>query len=417
MGEAILAINAGTSSVGVTIFNRENPPRKIATAKVAGITAPPRVFKYAHGDTKQSKEIEEQIDTPQNAFKYLLTHFLNDSELEIAGKKDDIAYICHRVVHGGDFKHEAVITTDTFGYLEALQDLAPLHNTASLDIIRTCLNEIPNAKSVAYFDTTFHQSLPDYIKTYPVRQDVARSNWLRKYGFHGISYKFIARSVAEFLKKPLDSTNIIALHLGSGASLCAIRAGKPIDTSMGLTPLAGLPGATRSGDIDPTLVFHYTSEASKLSSSSTKDMRLTQAEEILNKQAGWKALTGSTDFSKIATESPETDMHRLAFDIFVDRIVGFIGSYFVKLDGVVDAVVFAGGIGEKSAILRKAIAEKCRCLGFLINQQANSKDIADDAHTVTDMSAKSGQKPAVLVCQTDEEVSDPRFRFSIVLLC
>ncbi|WEW55228.1 acetate kinase [Emydomyces testavorans] len=173
---------------------------------------------------------------------------------------------------------------------------------------------------------------------------------------------------------------------------------------MGLTPLAGLPGATRSGDIDPTLVFHYTSEACKLSSSSTKDMRLTQAEEILNKKAGWKALTGTTDFSKIATERPESDMHKLAFDIFVDRIIGFVGNYFVKLDGEVDAIVFAGGIGEKSELLRRAVAEKCRCLGLSLNQQANSKGVADDSPIVIDISENPGQAPAVLVCQTNEEV-------------
>ncbi|EER26378.1 hypothetical protein D8B26_003254 [Coccidioides posadasii str. Silveira] len=404
MGELILAINAGTSSVGLTIFNRHRPPRKIATAKVAGITAPPRTFKYSHGHTKQRREVDEKIDTPQEAFTYLLTHFLNDPKLTIISSKDDFAYICHRVVHGGDFTREAVISTDTFSYLEALQDLAPLHNTASLDIIRTCLNEIPGAKSVAYFDTTFHRSLPDYIKAYPIHQEVARSNWLRKYGFHGISYSFILRSVAEFLKKPVELTNIIALHLGSGASVCAIRGGKSIDTSMGLTPLSGLPGATRSGDIDPTLVFHYTSEACKLSSSSTKDMHLTQAEEILNKQAGWGAIAGTTDFSKIATDSPETDMHKLAFDIFVDRIVGFIGSYFVKLDSEVDAVVFAGGIGERSAMLRAAIVQKCRCLGLSICQRKNSKGFYDNASTVIDISEKSSQSPAILVCQTNEEV-------------
>lgn len=127
MGEAILAINAGTSSVGMTVFDLQSPPRAIATAKVAGITAPPRTFKYSHGKNKNSREIEEKIETPQDAFKYLLKHFLNDSELDIVSNKDDFAYICHRVVHGGEFEHAAVITTDTFGYVEKLQELAPLY--------------------------------------------------------------------------------------------------------------------------------------------------------------------------------------------------------------------------------------------------------------------------------------------------
>ncbi|KAI1971664.1 hypothetical protein LOZ53_006275 [Ophidiomyces ophidiicola] len=401
MAKAILAINAGTSSVGVTIFDVSCPPREIATAAIVGITSSPTIFKYSHGDNRKSQDIQEHIETPQDAFRYLLAHFLDDSKLTVTKDKADFSYVCHRVVHGGDFNQATVIDTNTLHYLEALRDLAPLHNTPSLDIIRTCLDEIPAAKSVAYFDTTFHRSIPDYIKTYPIRQEVARSNWLRKYGFHGISYEFVSRSVAEFLMKPLELTSIIALHLGSGASVCAIKNGKSLDASMGLTPLSGLPGATRSGDIDPTLVFHYTSEASKISTS--KDLHLTRAEEILNRSAGWKALTGTTDFSKIATETPETDMHKLAFDLFVDRVAGFIGSYFVKLDGNVDALVFAGGIGEKSAMLRKAVAQKCQCLQVSIDPQANSADISDESPTVINISEKPHQRPAVLICQTDEE--------------
>lgn len=169
-------------------------------------------------------------------------------------------------------------------------------------------------------------------------------------------------------------------------------------------------------------MFHYTSVAGKLSPASTKDMHLSvvstlaeqftgrihvlnslQAEEILNKKSGWKALTGTADFSQIATENPPTDKHRLAFDIFVDRIVGLVGNYAVKLDGNVDALVFAGGIGEKSPLLRKAVVEKCRCLGFAINQEANSRG-PEKSTAVTDISEKRGQSPAVLICQTNEEV-------------
>ncbi|PGH32928.1 acetate kinase [[Emmonsia] crescens] len=416
MAQAILSINAGSSSVKVTVYKSEKPPVKLASAQVAGLTAPPCIFKYSQGPSKEKKEeIQGDISSPQEAFKYLLHHFLNDPDLQEVASKDDFAYLCHRVVHGGDFEKEAVITEDAYNYLQALKELAPLHNTASLDIIDTCLHEIPKAKTVAYFDSTFHQSMPDYVKTYPINPEKAKENWLRKYGFHGISYSFITRSVAKFLKQPIESTNVVALHLGSGASACAIRNGKSIDTSMGLTPLAGLPGATRSGDVDPSLVFHYTSEAGKLSPESTKDMHISTAERILNKQSGWKSLTGTTNFSQIATETPATDQHRLAFDIFVDRIVGFIGNYVVKLEGHVDALVFAGGIGEKSAFLREKVVDKCRCLGFVIDQEANGKGLVDEGIPVTDISEriKRGQgtakKPRVLICQTDEEVSSEEY--------
>ncbi|PGH11346.1 acetate kinase [Helicocarpus griseus UAMH5409] len=405
MPRTILSINAGSSSVKVTLYRPDNPPVKLASAQVAGLTAPPRIFKYSQGPNKESKqEIQEEINSPQEAFKYLLQHFLNDPDLQEVASKDDFAYLCHRVVHGGDFGREAVITEGAYNYLEALKELAPLHNTSSLEIIKTCLHEIPKAKTVAYFDSTFHQTMPDYIKTYPINPEKAKSNWLRKYGFHGISYSFVTRSVAQFLKQPLESTNIVTLHLGSGASACAIKGGKSIDTSMGLTPLAGLPGATRSGDVDPSLVFHYTSKAGKLSPESTKDMHISTAERILNKESGWKSLTGTTDFSQIATENPATDKHRLAFDIFVDRIAGFIGNYFVKLDGKVDALVFAGGIGEKSALSRQRIVEKCRCLGFAIDAEANAKGVVDEEAAVTDVSKEGmGKVPRVLICQTDEE--------------
>lgn len=261
------------------------------------------------------------------------------------------------------------------------------------------------------------------MRIYPIDPEVAAKNKLRKYGFHGISYSFILRSVAAYLGKPVNETSIIALHLGSGASACAIRNGQSVDTSMGLTPLAGLPGATRSGSIDPSLVFHFTSDAGKPSPSSTKDMHISTAEEILNKQSGWKALTGTTDFGTIvshahsSSSSPEeAKKFQLAFSIFVDRIAGFVGSYFVQLQGQVDALVFAGGIGEKSAELRSAVLEKAECLGFKLDQAKNEKPTPGEtapANHEDDEGAKSAvtsiapdhgkDGKETLVCWTDEQ--------------
>ena len=189
---------------------------------------------------------------------------------------------------------------------------------------------------------------------------------------------------------------MISLHLGSGASAAAIQNGKSIDTTMGLTPLEGLPGATRSGSIDPSLVFHYTSDASSLAQSSTKELHISLAEDILNKQAGWKSMVGTADFGRVVMGVDEGDERmKLVFDLFVDRIVGYIGNYFVKLGGNIDALTFSGGIGERSEELRKAVTHKVACLGFQLDNAPASAN-ADEAVT------RLG--PKILLIKTNEEV-------------
>jgi acetate kinase len=262
---------------------------------------------------------------------------------------------------------------------------------------------LPATTNVACFDSGFHATMPAHVTTYAINQDVARSKGLRKYGFHGLSYSYILRAVSQHLSKPADQTNLIALHLGSGASACAVQGGNSIDTTMGLTPVSGLPGGTRSGDIDPSLIFHFTSSAGKLSPSSTKELHISRAEEILNKESGWKALTGTSDFAEIARKGENVpESHRLALDIFVDRIVGYVGSYFVKLEGKVDALVFAGGIGEKSAYLRELVVGRCRCLGFVVDQGKNEGVKGDEIVEDITGEAEKG-KPRTLVVQTDED--------------
>lgn len=267
-------------------------------------------------------------------------------------------------------------------------------------LVQACLHALPNTANVACFDSAFHHSLPDAVKYYAISRDVAGRKGLRKYGFHGLSYSYMTHTVAAFLGQPAAATSLIALHLGSGASACAIRDGESADTSMGLTPVSGLPGATRSGDIDPSLIFHYTSEASKIAASGP--IHISRAEDILNRRSGWKALTGTADFAQIAADDAPA-AHRLAFDMFVDRVVGYLGSYFVKLEGRLDALVFAGGIGEKSARLRRAVVDRCRCLGFGVDAVQNDRGLLPDERVV-DISARTARF-RTLVCQTDEEVS------------
>ncbi|KJZ71508.1 Putative acetate kinase [Hirsutella minnesotensis 3608] len=399
--KVMLSINAGSSSVKMSVYlaDKNATPRQIADAQVTGLAAPPARLKYArHGKSVVDDNTDDEVKSKDAAFNLLLKSLVDDEELCEIGSKDSIAIACHRIVHGGSYDNSPrVIAKDTYHNLRQLADLAPLHNGAAMTMVDLCITQLPNTTNVACFDSQFHSTIPPHIFTYPIDQQIANKNRLRKYGFHGISYAFISRSVAEFLGKGLDELNMIALHLGSGASACAIKGGKSRDTSMGLTPLEGLPGATRSGSVDASLIFHYASDMGKLSPASTEQLHISKAEEILNTQSGWKALTGTTDFSIVS--SPDEPQHRLAFDLLVDRICGFVGSYYVSLQGRVDALVFAGGIGEKCAKLRSAVADGAGCLGFAVDEKRNVR--VGDA-VVQDIGAQ-GTKHRLLLCRTDEQ--------------
>ncbi|RDL42097.1 putative acetate kinase [Venustampulla echinocandica] len=403
----ILSINAGSSSVKVSIYlsSFRQEPEPIAEIQISGLTAPPPRLKYIRGPETicKDKELSGEVNSQKDALERILDELINDKSFQAINKKEDINVACHRVVHGGDYDCPKIINDETYNYIQALSDLAPLHNAPALEIVKFCIKELPQTRNVAAFDSQFHQTIPAHIRTYPINQEIAKSNKLRKYGFHGISYSFITRSAARFLGKKESETNLILLHLGSGASACAIRNGKSWDTSMGLTPLAGLPGATRSGSVDPSLVFHYASDVGKLSPNSTESLHISRAEEILNKQSGWKSLTGTTDFGTIASSQDDPTM-KLAFDIFVDRVCGFVGSYYVTLRGNVDALVFAGGIGEKSDLLRRRVTEDIACLGFAVDEKKNSMKIEDVVQDV----GKDGARHRTLVCQTDEQVEMAR---------
>ncbi|KAI0899374.1 acetate kinase [Annulohypoxylon nitens] len=402
MTKIILSINAGSSSVKISAYAARfnEAPKQLAEAEISGLTAPPAQLSYQRGDVqvKSHEEVAGGVADQDDAFKTILNILTGDPELPEISAKSDISVACHRVVHGGDYKTAKLITPETYHHLERLTDLAPLHNANSLHIIKSCIDELPSALNVAYFDSQFHSTIPPHISTYPIDQEIAKNNQLRKYGFHGISYSFITRSVAEYLSRDPSELSIIALHLGSGASACAIKNGQSWDTSMGLTPLAGLPGATRSGSVDPSLVFHYASDVGKLSPSSTKELHISVAEEILNKQSGWKALTGTTNFGVIASNEDDPKC-KLAFDLLVDRICAFVGSYYVSLGGRVDALVFAGGIGEKSEKLRAAVVAQTECLGFRIDPKLNAAKITN---TVQDV-GKQYARHRTLVCRTDEQ--------------
>ncbi|TBU24035.1 acetate and butyrate kinase [Dichomitus squalens] len=409
----ILAVNAGSSSLKISLFKRSPSPSPspnddshavelLLTSTIDNISAPPARFSFAlaaHAEGRETKkEPVERVRDHASAF----AHFLDYLKREASIDRSQVVHVCHRVVHGGDYFKPVVITDESYHHIERLSDLAPLHNGGALSVIKACIDALPNASSIAYFDTSFHRTIPEHIAMYAIRQDVARRRGLKKYGFHGLSYAFILRAVSAHLQRAPASLNLIVLHLGSGASMCAVAGGQSLDTTMGLTPVSGLPGATRCGVIDPSLIFHYTNRAGRISHdrSLAVDVHVTEAEEILNKRSGWAALTGTTDFGEI--EEEDEGKWRTAFDLFVDRILGFLGGYYLKLGGKVDALVFAGGIGERSVELREAVLEKAACLGFELDPEANGKVDGDESVVVDVGKAKEGKR--VLVCRTDEQL-------------
>ncbi|KAI0749596.1 acetate and butyrate kinase [Daedaleopsis nitida] len=424
----ILAVNAGSSSLKISLFRRSGAPSNtssphdvvdlLLTSTITNISAPPALFSFSlasHGEGREAKkEPTQDIKDHASAF----AHFLDYLKREASIDRSQIVHICHRVVHGGDYYKPVVITDESYHHIERLSDLAPLHNGAALSVMKACIDALPKANSIAYFDTSFHCSMPQHIGMYAIRQDIAKKRGLKKYGFHGLSYAFILSAVSSHLAKDPSQTNLIVMHLGSGASMCAIGGGKSLDTTMGLTPVSGLPGATRSGAIDPSLIFHYTNRAGRMSHdrSLAVDVHVTEAEEVLNKRSGWAALTGTTDFGEIVKHMKEVDAKRaagqevaeeeekwrLAFELLLDRILGYLGGYYVKLNGEVDALVFAGGIGERSVELREAVVAKTTCLGFALDREANGRVDGDESVVVNVGTSRDGKR--VLVCRTDEQL-------------
>ncbi|KAI5890477.1 acetate and butyrate kinase [Schizophyllum commune H4-8] len=445
MDKLILSANSGSSSLKISLYalaseGLDEPVGLLLQSSISNISAPPAkfTFKTVKGTPEEvdDKVEVDGIDDHASAFEHFLKHLKDAAGIE----RGRISHVCHRVVHGGDYRDPVELSSGAYHHIERLSDLAPLHNGAALSVIQGAADALPGVKSIAFFDTAFHRTIPPYISAYPVDQTVAKQRGLKKYGFHGLSYSYILRAVSQHLQKPASSLNLILMHLGSGASICCIQNGRSLDTSMGLTPLSGLPGATRAGAVDPSLIFHYTNKAGRITHepSAAVDLRVTQAEDILNTKSGWKALCGTTDFGEVIQKAfaaggvgkgksegsepayapgpdllagdPSSEMspELLAFSIFVDRIQGYLGSYFLKLQGNVDAVVFSGGIGEKSQELRKVLCDRITCLGFRpVSEERNAK-VDEKGGAVVEIGEEETGKRRLLVCRTDEQLEMAR---------
>lgn len=300
----------------------------------------------------------------------------------------------HRVVHGGPLFTEPVVIDD--GVIAAIRELvplAPLHNPANLEGILSARESFPDVPQVAVFDTAFHQSLPAHAHTYAVPSAWRERHQVRRYGFHGTSHRFVSRRTAELLGRRPEDCNVIVLHLGNGASACAVQGGRSIDTSMGLSPLEGLVMGTRSGDVDPALGAYLARVA---------DLDATAYDEALNKASGLLGLAGVSDLRELERRRTAGDANAaLAFDVMVYRLRKYVGAYAVAL-GRVDAVAFTGGIGENSVAVRAAVLSGLGALGVVPDHDANAGD--DPERLVT---AADSRIPAYVV-PTNEELEIAR---------
>ena len=290
--------------------------------------------------------------------------------LEVSGRSrsgsetPEIFGVGHRVVHGGEkFREPAIIDDATLGAIEELIPLAPLHNPANVTGIKVMRELLPQVPQVAVFDTAFHQTMPPRAFHYALPYDFYRSYGIRRYGFHGTSHRYVAAEASRHIGVPPDQLNLVTLHLGNGASATAVERGKSIDTSMGLTPLEGLIMGTRCGDLDPAVHFYLAKKTGKA---------VEEVEGILNKESGLKGICGMNDMREIQERAQKGDSQaELAVEMFCYRVKKYIGSYYAAL-GTVDAVVFTGGIGENSALVRSKSCDGLSGLGITVDDHINN---------------------------------------------
>ncbi|CAM2814606.1 acetate/propionate family kinase [Latilactobacillus sakei] len=391
----ILAINAGSSTLKWKLFVM--PEEKvIAKGMVDRLGLSDSIFTVKYGDG-QKYEITQDIETQDVAVDLLLKKLI---EFKIIAEYSEISGIGHRVVAGGeDFKTSALITEASLKRIEELAEYAPLHNPAEAGVIRAFRNILPNVPQVAVFDTSFHTTMPEENYLYSLPLDYYRKYGARKYGAHGTSHRYVSHRAAEMLGKPLEDLKMITMHLGSGVSMTAIKDGKSLDTSMGFTPLAGVTMSTRSGDIDASLVAFL---MKKLDIKDPEEMI-----DILNKKSGIYGISGLSpdmrDLEKTREERPES---QLAIDIFVNRLIKYVGSY-VAIMGGLDVLVITAGMGEGDILMRQRIGDRLSYFGVEVDPERNNV-MAQERIISTDDS-----KVKVLLVPTNEEVMIARDVISV----
>lgn len=394
----VLVINCGSSSLKYQLIDSDSE-KVLAKGICERIKLP--MGEMSHQTIGKDKiKLETPIPDHSVAVKLVLEKLL-DKELGAIESLDEIGAIGHRVVHGGEkFASSAVITDEVFAAIEECNDLAPLHNPANLIGIKACQELMPNLPQVAVFDTAFHQTMPSEAYIYGIPYKYYEQYKVRRYGFHGTSHSFVSKRCAEILGKNIEDTKIIVCHLGGGASITAVKGGKSVDTTMGLTPLEGITMGTRSGNIDPAIIEFIAKK---------EDKSIAEIMNILNKESGVMGISGvSSDFRDINSGIENGDERcNIAMNVFCYQAAKFIGGYIAAMDGV-DAIVFTAGVGENDILVRKLTMERFGYMGIQIDQEANNTK-GQEIKISTDDS-----RVPVYVIPTNEELAIARETVALI---
>lgn len=386
----VLVINCGSSSVKYNLIETQDETNvcKGIVERIGAVTSIVKHEPTGKKRTKTTRVIANHTDALQEIMNYLLT-----AENEIISSPSDIKAVGHRVVHGGEmFKDSVLIDEDVTDAIEQAFDLAPLHNPNNLKGIQAAKKHLPTIPHVAVFDTAFHHSLPSSAYLYGIPNRLYRRYKIRRYGFHGTSHYYVSRQYYKLTEKPVEKTRVITCHLGNGASVTAIRGGKSVDTSMGFTPLSGLVMGTRSGDIDPSILFYLMEK---------EELTMHNLHALLNRHSGLLGLSGyASDMRDLLEEAHNGDRRcQQAVDVFCYKIKQYIGSYIASLNGC-DAIIFTAGIGENSAEIRGQALQEMEYLGIQVDPEKNR----NLKHGEIEKISTEESKTDVYVIPTNEEL-------------
>ena len=372
----VLVLNCGSSSLKYQLIDMDTE-NVIASGKYERIGEQESFI--THSACGQKKTINHVALDHSEAINFTLKQFTNP-EYKVIDSLEEISAVGHRLLHGGEKISETVIIDDkVIEVLEECCDLGPLHNPPQIKGIQVIQNEMPNVPNVGVFDTAFHQTISEEKYIYPIPYEYYRKYGVRKYGFHGTSHMYVSRRYAELINKDIKELKIVTCHLGQGSSICAVDGGKSTDTSMGLTPLGGIPMVTRSGDLDPSVVTYLMKK---------ENLTADEVENILNKKSGLVGISGmAPDFREIEEASyGANERAATAMKMFTYSIASYIAKYAVTMGGI-DAVVFTGGVGENQINVRKNICKQLEFMGIEIDEEKNNmrgeeKEISKDSSKV-----------------------------------